>query len=90
MTSLTLFRERGLTLDTDFLPTDEIQNALNADKEAPWADWRNGQGISAEKLAKTLKPFGVRSFHNQKLQGRPHGYLFGKLRPVFERYLSTP
>ena len=84
-----IFRERGFTDDADFRPTDEILKHLNDDKEAPWTGWRNGLGITAEKLSRVLKNFGVRSFHNQKLQGRPGGYLFDKLKPVFERYLST-
>jgi len=85
-----IFRERGFTGDGDFLPTDVILKELNADKEAPWADWRKGLGISPHKLSRILKGFGVKSFHNQTIPGRPHGYLFGKLKPVFERYLASP
>lgn len=85
-----IFRERGFTDDADFLPTDEILKELNDDKEAPWADWRKGLGISAHKLGRILKNFGVYSIQKQINNTRTRGYEFGKLRPVFERYLSTP
>jgi Protein of unknown function (DUF3631)/Domain of unknown function (DUF3854) len=83
-----IFRERGFSDDADFLATDEILKELNADKEAP-SNWRNDLGISAEKLATQLKDFRVRSVQKQINNVRTRGYEFGKLRPVFERYLTT-
>jgi putative DNA primase/helicase len=84
-----IFQEAGQAEeDDDFLSTEYILNALNADREAPWADWRRGDGISAEKLARMLKPFGVKSAQIQRDNVRDRGYVFGHLKPVFERYLS--
>jgi putative DNA primase/helicase len=37
-----LFKEKGLINNDDFIPTEHILQKLNADKEAPWADWRQG------------------------------------------------
>jgi Protein of unknown function (DUF3631) len=51
--------ERSATKD-ELLPTLDILEALNADKEAPWADARDGKGLSAEKLRSLLKPFEVK------------------------------
>jgi uncharacterized protein DUF3631/uncharacterized protein DUF3854 len=73
-----------------FVPTDKILEALNRDKEAPWADWKNG--LTAEKLAKTLKSFGVKSRQFQKDGSRHRGYFREGdkgLQHVFDRYLSS-
>ena len=84
-----IFQEAGqANEDNGFLPTEDILKALNADREAPWADWRRGDGISAEKLGRMLKPFGVKSAQIQRDRLRDRGYFFGKLKPVFERYLA--
>ena len=73
--------------DNDFLiGTTDLLTQLNEDKEAPWADWRKGQGMSAEKLAKLLGPFKIKSVQKK---GRPRGYLLGQLQPIFERYLPA-
>jgi hypothetical protein len=74
--------------DDDHLATEDILAALNSDKEAPWADWHQSQGLSAEKLRHLLKPFGVKSVQRQKDNERARGYTFGTLRPVFEHYLE--
>jgi putative DNA primase/helicase len=83
-----LFKKRKLTGDDDLFPTLELVDALNGDKESPWADWREGKGISPEKLRSLLKRFQVKPDRNRSAPGEPRGYKFGDLRPVFERYLS--
>ncbi|MBV8484638.1 MAG: DUF3631 domain-containing protein [Verrucomicrobia bacterium] len=72
--------------DADFFPTDEILEALNKNKEAPWADWKHQ--MTAEKLAKILLPFGVKP-RQKRHRGDPvRGYNKQDLKPVFERYLN--
>ena len=73
--------------DDLFIPTSDLLAALNADKEAPWADWHKGkvEGLSAKKLGAFLSPYKVKSVRLKR--GEPWGYTFGILRPVFERYL---
>jgi hypothetical protein len=74
-----------------FIPTAEILEQLNADKEAPWADWGKGkqEGLTQEKLSRMLRPYKVRSIRLKR--GSPHGYTLEDLLPVFERYLEdTP
>jgi Protein of unknown function (DUF3631) len=83
-----IFQEAGQADDDYFLSAEYILKGLNADREAPWADWRKGDGMSAEKLARMLKPFGVKSAQIQRDHIRDRGYLFDHLKPVFERYLS--
>jgi putative DNA primase/helicase len=70
-----------------FVATNDILTALNADAEAPWADWRQGKGLSAQKLRSILVPFGVYSIQEQISNVRARGYLWTALRPIFERYL---
>jgi hypothetical protein len=83
-----LFKERNIRDDEDFLSTHDILETLNSNKEAPWADFRQGAGLSARKLSNYLKAFQVKSVELQKHGNRAWGYKFGALRPVFERYLK--
>jgi hypothetical protein len=79
--------EKDADLERKFhLPTADIIEKLNADKEAPWVDWRygkDGTGISPHKLGRCLSNYKINSVQ----EGRVRGYLFDKLKPVFERYL---
>jgi hypothetical protein len=73
--------------DRDFISTEEILKVLNDDKEAPWADWCKGnvKGLSAKRLGQILGQYKVKSVRLKR--GGSHGYRFGDLRPVFERYI---
>ena len=74
--------------DDDFaLASTEIVKELNQNDEAPWADWREGKGISAKKMADLLKGYKVKSFQPTSGQNRGMHYKYGDLRPVFEAYL---
>jgi hypothetical protein len=68
-----------------FRPTVEILEGLNADKEAPWADWKHG--LTAEKLGRTLRSHGVKSARSRQDTGQRRGYFFKDLKPVFDSYL---
>jgi putative DNA primase/helicase len=70
----------------DFLSTPDILAGLNSDHEAPWADFRDGQGLSQQRLRSILVPFGVRSFR-QTTGSQKRGYQLKDLQPVFDRYL---
>jgi hypothetical protein len=82
--------EKACHLD-GFLPTDAILIYLNENREAPWADWRNGQGISAKKLGEILRPFGLKSVVRRTdpadPKSRRNGYDWEKIFPVLERYV---
>jgi putative DNA primase/helicase len=84
---LTSLRKVFRARRTAFVATNDILTALNADQEAPWADWRQGKGLSAEKLRRILAPFEVHSVQEQNNNVRARGYKWETLRPVFERYL---
>ena len=72
---------------TRFFTTDEILTGLNSDKEAPWADWKNG--LTAEKLSRMLKNYGIKSVRDKAVRDK-RGYTLTDLNPVFNRYLSRP
>lgn len=56
-------------------------------EEAPWSNWRHGKPISANQLARLLKPFGVVSRDRRTDTGVRKGYLFDSLKDAFARYL---
>lgn len=71
----------------EFMATDQITEALGKMKEAPWADWTHG--MTAKKLAQSLRPFGLEP-RQKRQHGEPvRGYLREDLEPVFGRYLSA-
>jgi putative DNA primase/helicase len=84
-----LFKERNMTENDGFLSTDEILKKLNADKEAPWAGWRQGNGISAERLASFLRRFGIRSSQKRLKQDQTELDKF-ELRQEDEEKSSRP
>ena len=66
--------------------TAEILKALNADKEAPWADWTNGiqKGLTSHRLAKVLREhFQVKSARPGQAATSPRGYWLEDLEPYF-------
>jgi DNA polymerase I-like protein with 3'-5' exonuclease and polymerase domains len=73
-----------------FLPTTDILAELNADEEAPWADWKKGdkEGLTAERLSRELKEFKIKSVRLQYNQKKYRGYfLDAKLEGLLNKYL---
>ncbi|MFC3613562.1 DUF3631 domain-containing protein [Lutimaribacter marinistellae] len=46
---------------TDRIATSEIVGDLITMEERPWADWRHGRPLSAQSVAKLMKPFGIKA-----------------------------
>jgi hypothetical protein len=73
-------------------PADDLATELNKDKEAPWADWKNG--LTVHKLGRILTDYGVKSVQRRHKGEPKRGYLrddegaIKGLNSVFERYLS--
>jgi Protein of unknown function (DUF3631) len=57
-----LFEERN----TDWLSSEEIVNALVEMEDRPWAEYRKGQPITKNSIAKLLEPFDI----------KPEAYVF--------------
>jgi putative DNA primase/helicase len=70
------------------VPTDHLIECLNEDKEATWADWSRGNGITPHRLAKLLKPFSVKSERVWDGVKKVMSYTRKSLEPIFDRYLS--
>jgi Protein of unknown function (DUF3631)/Domain of unknown function (DUF3854) len=81
---------RGSPEDKLF-PTDDLATELNKDKEAPWADWKNG--LTVHKLGRILTDYGVKSVQRRHRGEAKRGYLrddeggIKGLNSVFDRYL---
>lgn len=52
-----MFASRG----ADRIATSEIVGDLMVMEERPWGDWRHGRPISAQTVAKHMKPFGIKA-----------------------------
>jgi len=62
--------------------------ALNATDDRPWANLRNGKGISDAWLADQLRPFSIRSKTMWIDQTAAKGYLEADFTDAFRRYIS--
>jgi hypothetical protein len=71
----------------DRLATAALLDALKADEEAPWLDWR-GTGLNARRLGDLLRRYGVTSrtvrFSDETTA---KGYRLDQFADAFERYL---
>lgn len=76
---------------TRFFSTAELVSKLNLDKEAPWADWGSGdqKGITAHKMGRELKKYGVRSKQSPEREDRHRGFYLDDLEHVFAQYLCS-
>jgi len=68
-----------------FQLTTDICDHLNKDKEAPWADFKNG--MTPEILARNLGRHKVKSDRVMHEGNRVRGFYWQKLKPIFDRYL---
>jgi uncharacterized protein DUF3631 len=75
--------------DTDRITTADLIDALSADEEAPWGDWRgSGRPISPRVLGSLLSPYGIRSRSIRLDSGKtPKGYLREQFEDAWNRYL---
>jgi hypothetical protein len=68
---------------TPFLRSQTLVNELRAMEESPWDE--KDHVLTPSKLAKLLKPFGIKPGHNAAKTER--GYPLESLRTAFSRYL---
>ena len=71
---------------TPFLESRMLVNELRDLEESPWNDDKSDTYLTPSKLAKRLKPFGVKPGHNAAKTAR--GYTLESLRDAFRRYLQ--
>jgi DNA polymerase I-like protein with 3'-5' exonuclease and polymerase domains len=84
--------EPALPADFKFVSTEKTLQHLNSDDEAPWANWKKGDniGLTAERLARELKVFNVKS--EQLMYGgvRFRGYWIKYFQKAFRTYVLSP
>ncbi|MBB4093969.1 DUF3631 domain-containing protein [Brucella pecoris] len=68
----------------DHIGSVELQEALCAMEESPWSEWRRGQGISTQGIAKKLKEYGVKPRRDRTQRF----YAQSDFADAFTRYLS--
>ena len=56
-------------------------------EERPWCEWKRGQPMTANSLAKLLKPFGVKSKQIRVGDQSKKGYSLESFEDSFKRYL---
>jgi putative DNA primase/helicase len=87
-----IFAERR---NTDWLPSEEIAGTLGKIEGRPWGEFgRSGKPITANGLARLLKPFGIRPGKAREDGYTPgvRGYALASFKDAFSRYLppDTP
>jgi Protein of unknown function (DUF3631)/Domain of unknown function (DUF3854) len=85
-----LFYADKSTLDgpaTDMFSAD-ILRALNGQEEAPWGRWNDGKGINPSDLARSLRPYGVRSKSLRVGERTGKGYARADLEDTWSRYVA--
>lgn len=75
----------------DFIPTENLISSLCEREDEPWARWNHGGIITAEALARLLKPYGIKPGKVQKkVLGKvksTRGYYARDFQDAWDRYL---
>lgn len=75
--------------ESEKLQTAELVGALVAMEERPWAEWKNGQQLSPQTIAKLMKPFDIRP-RDVRTEGHVlKSYLRSEVEAAFERYVQS-
>jgi hypothetical protein len=92
------FDAEALALDSsmDAIASDKLLQALVGRDDGPWGDWwagdlaaRNVRG-PASKLAKLLRPYGIKPDQVWTYQGKTRGYRRAWFAKAFELYIPPP
>jgi hypothetical protein len=85
-----LMEKFGAHRDATALPSCDLVFALIEMEERPWSDWRHGRPITAQSIAKLMKPFGVRP-SNTRIRGQVvKAYHRADIHAAFVRYVPQP
>lgn len=80
-----IFASRG----ADRIATSDIVGDLIVMEERPWVEWRHGRTLSAQSMAKQMKPFGVKA-RVLKLNGASaRVYLRSEVEAAAARYTAA-
>lgn len=81
----TVFADKG----ADRLSSNMVTLALSQMEERPWADWVHGKPLTANRLARLLRPFGVGPKTIRLKDAVIKGYEQDQFTEVWDRYLAS-
>lgn len=81
-----LFQAEG----QDRMSSGEIVRHLNDLEGRPWVEWRRGQPMIANSLARQLKPFGIKPTKIRFGSTTANGYEIADFTDAFSRYCASP
>jgi hypothetical protein len=73
----------------DRITTTDLLTAINADEELPFGGWRDGKGIDGRRLARLLKPYGIRPRTIRVGDHTEKGYMRESFSEPWARWLPT-
>jgi hypothetical protein len=80
----------GTHRDATALPSSDLVIALTEMEERPWSEWRHGRPITAQTIARLMRPFGVRP-GNSRVRGQVmKAYQRVDIHAAFVRYVPQP
>jgi putative DNA primase/helicase len=72
----------------DRISSAALVDALNSIEGRPWAEWNRGKGLTPNRLARMLAPFGIApATVRMRDDTTPKGYLRSQFEDAFVRYL---
>jgi hypothetical protein len=81
-----IFDRRGC----EHIPSREIAADLCQIEGRPWAEWSHGRGLSANNVARQLKPYGVLPLGIRVGESTPKGYRKADFADAWSRYCPLP
>ncbi len=84
---LTDIREIFDAKKADFIPTKDLLAALETNDESPWIEIRTSRGLTAQSIAKLLKPFGITPRQTRMGESISRGYQREDFIDAWTRYL---
>ncbi len=84
---LTDIREIFDAKKTDFIPTKDLLEALATIDEGRWIEINISRGLTAQSMAKLLKPFGIGPRQTRVGETNPRGYHRQDFTDAWARYL---
>ena len=82
-------RDMFCELNTDRLATDDVIYMLPEREEHPWANYHRGRPITANDVARLLRPFGIRPKTLRFGPTTAKGYFLADFHDAFDRYLPS-
>jgi putative DNA primase/helicase len=74
----------------EVLKSETIVGALEKMEDRPWPEWKSGKPMTAQQMAKVLKPFDIGPRQHWTDGRNVRGYALAQFLDVFRTYLPEP